>query len=635
MASSVANARVLRRKLVDLSSEYWTVPSESSGTEFDLTVSRNAADLTQEELAAELESVSVSDRSTCVSCGLSFETFVEQRHHFSTDWHKFNARRQTKGRPALTAQEFDSLDRHETGSLGSISASEDEMSSDEDHDASGGAGPSGDSSLEARMRARVVSSLKVEFEDPTQERMFLLLYKAALPDQVSLASLERRGAWAVIMSGGGHFAASIWDKAGNVVKHKTFHRYTSRRKQGGSQAVADAQGGKRIRSAGATLRRHGEQQLQNEVRSLLTSWAGTFEGVQCVYIRANVREKRDLLVGWEGSPLGPLADEDRVRSIPFPTRRATLKEATRCYEELMSVSVSPTSVGEALAKADADAVAAKKATRPVAPKKAAVPVVQKEKGTAHLKQRSEKPEKPAVIAPVEEPEISVPPPPPVDEDLLQVVRACVEGNIESLRKFLTATDRSNAKDVIFHPGYFAEIEPLSSAHANGLTLGLVGVAAVSGSAASVTWLLDEGVQPSLGSSPYLSTKSKAARTAMRRHWGLHPDSGLDYAGAGVPGPLDDAGEAAAAEKRRRDRQKKKGRKDAREEKEKPPEVLAREARAAAAERRLLGDSLCAHCRKDISGRVPFERLTFRYCSTDCISQHKSKLAEDARRARAS
>lgn len=48
----------------------------------------------------------------------------------------------------------------------------------------------------------------------------------------------------------------------------------------------------RIRSAGATLRRYGEEALQKEVHALLTEWRAEILDLQCVFIRASHREKR-------------------------------------------------------------------------------------------------------------------------------------------------------------------------------------------------------------------------------------------------------------------------------------------------------------------------------------------------------
>lgn len=81
---------------------------------------------------------------------------------------------------------------------------------------------------------------KIEFRDPMDMEKFVVLYKVALPDEERLESLVDRGSWAIILVGGGHFVAALWDVQGSLLKHKSFHRYTSRKKQGGSQAAADA-----------------------------------------------------------------------------------------------------------------------------------------------------------------------------------------------------------------------------------------------------------------------------------------------------------------------------------------------------------------------------------------------------------
>ncbi len=65
------------------------------------------------------------------------------------------------------------------------------------------------------------------------------------------------------MLGGGHFAGAVFEGA-NAVAHKTFHCYTVRAKQGGSQSSADNRSGtSHPKSAGASLRRY------NQVSSIL------------------------------------------------------------------------------------------------------------------------------------------------------------------------------------------------------------------------------------------------------------------------------------------------------------------------------------------------------------------------------
>lgn len=61
------------------------------------------------------------------------------------------------------------------------------------------------------------------------------------------------------MLGGGHFAGAVFE-GDKIVLHKTFHCYTVRARQGGSQSSKDNKSGG-SKSAGASLRRYNEQSL--------------------------------------------------------------------------------------------------------------------------------------------------------------------------------------------------------------------------------------------------------------------------------------------------------------------------------------------------------------------------------------
>src|SRR5208282_1532244 len=93
------------------------------------------------------------------------------------------------------------------------------------------------------------------------------------------------------MIGGGHFAAMVVSLApkqmrsssagplaceATVLAHKTFHRYTTRRKQGGAQSANDSAKGA-AHSAGSSLRRYNEAALTDEVRLLLQDWKGMID----------------------------------------------------------------------------------------------------------------------------------------------------------------------------------------------------------------------------------------------------------------------------------------------------------------------------------------------------------------------
>lgn len=88
----------------------------------------------------------------------------------------------------------------------------------------------------------VKQDVRAQFVDPTvtdDGKGYIVAHKAVLPDGATLGSFSGRGAWCIIMAGGGHFCAAIWDESGKRIQNKSFHRYTTRKKQGGSQSKAD------------------------------------------------------------------------------------------------------------------------------------------------------------------------------------------------------------------------------------------------------------------------------------------------------------------------------------------------------------------------------------------------------------
>ncbi|KAF9933995.1 hypothetical protein FBU30_003713 [Linnemannia zychae] len=148
--------------------------------------------------------------------------------------------------------------------------------------------------------------------------------------------------WTLIMIGGGHFAGIVMDLAGQIsthgrdmkiVAHKTFHRYTVRRKQGGSQATHGI-----ANSAGARIRMYNEEALKLEVREQLEGWSHWIKQSECVFVHAPGNNRKVLY--YEGSVISTADKQGRLRSIPFMTRRPTLTELKRAYQELTTVKVS-------------------------------------------------------------------------------------------------------------------------------------------------------------------------------------------------------------------------------------------------------------------------------------------------------
>jgi hypothetical protein len=174
-------------------------------------------------------------------------------------------------------------------------------------------------------------------EDLQEDPIALIRYKQIPP---SLATSPKHRTIALMMIGGGHFAAIIAsltpkiqknhssqdERQVDVIASKTFHRYTTRRKQGGAQSANDASKGN-AHSAGSSLRRYNESALQKEIRELLASWKDGLDACEFVFIRATGTANRRTLFGYDGAVLRN--NDPRIRGFPFTTRRPVPHQLTR------------------------------------------------------------------------------------------------------------------------------------------------------------------------------------------------------------------------------------------------------------------------------------------------------------------
>ena len=329
---------------------------------------------------------------SCGLCGVDFKNFTDQRRHMRSDWHNYNLRQKTNGLATVGESEFERL--IEDLDL-SISGSEASSSEDEVNDHKGDVL----SSLlkkQARVNDPKVSSDEAAKQSKPRGTPLLWFSSSKLPPQMSLgvykalfsqseqeitvsvealqkrqldsvmtqgqsqigsnAQQVRKGATGprvfLCMIGGGHFAGMVVSLTPKVVKnssghderqaiviaHKTFHRYTTRRKQGGSQSANDSSKGN-AHSAGAGIRRHNEAALELEVRQLLAEWKTMIQECELLFLRATGSTNRKTLFGqYEGQPFRQ--NDSRIRSFPFSTRRATQSELMRAFVELTRVKVS-------------------------------------------------------------------------------------------------------------------------------------------------------------------------------------------------------------------------------------------------------------------------------------------------------
>lgn len=333
--------------------------------------------------------------TSCVLCDAKLPDAQEQRRHVKSDWHGYNLKQKIRGGNQVTEIEFDKLveDLNESLSGSDASDSEDEDDPKEstlttllkkqarigqpeadeiDEFASKrrkrGAGkppliwfsttllPSNTSlgfyrtlftTAEQEQGSDLVKVLRNKQLQPTSSKP-----SPDGSDGVPLPSTMTSPHIFLCMIGGGHFAGMIVslapkvgkkstgaeDRQATVIAHKTFHRYTTRRKQGGAQSSNDSAKGA-AHSAGASIRRHNEAALESEIRTLLTEWKGFIDKSQLIFIRATGSSNRRTLFGpYDGQVLR--SNDPRNRGFPFSTRRATQKELMRSFVELTRVKIS-------------------------------------------------------------------------------------------------------------------------------------------------------------------------------------------------------------------------------------------------------------------------------------------------------
>ncbi|CAG8587251.1 8732_t:CDS:10 [Diversispora eburnea] len=318
-------------------------------------------------------------RPTCLACGnLSFADVEQQRAHYKLDWHRFNVKRRAVGlslgstnHVPVSEQEFEELMGGE--SLSSISGSETLCSDSSSQEDSTNEFLNDDiNDINEIVEVEKRNSQPILWftsSNILEDKIYLGVYKnilhnrggegSPLNDIKNLINPEdyKPKYWSMFIMGGGHFAGLILDIVQNlevtnpkeikVIVHKTFHRYTTRRKQGGSQTNSDKAKGK-SKSAGASLRRYNEDALRDDIRSLLHQWKSMIDQSKLVFIHAPSYNKK-MIYNYDGAVLKK--DDPRIRSFPFSTRRATFNELKRCFIEFTTVKVLRKS-GETLQNED-------------------------------------------------------------------------------------------------------------------------------------------------------------------------------------------------------------------------------------------------------------------------------------------
>ncbi|MEE6488984.1 hypothetical protein FKM82_015456 [Ascaphus truei] len=607
----------------------------------------------------------VSDRMSCSACQCTFDSREEQKEHYTLDWHRFNLRRRIQGAASLSADEFQ--DRTRAGDVSSISGSDSESSDDGELDTS--PGPSADSTTNC-VPGLSSRSQRVLFRN--SQGQLLSLYRCVLgeskdsdlkPEQLwsCVRSMQEQPVLVILMAGGGHFAGAVY-RGNEVLKHKTFHRYTVRAKRGTSQAVHDAQNRSHMaKSAGAALRRYNQAAMITDINQLLQSWSEHVAEARSIFLRAP-RSDRTLFLG-RNSPI-PLKDP-RVYSIPFITRRATFREVQRVHTQLFTLQVYEKDVPLSL-------VTGKRA-RPVRQRR---PVQRETRDeTADPPDLSEDEEPVAEELIVEELTLST-----LDlrEFEIQPKRkkkkkrregkvigsgdelcrlrntlftCCKTGDSETAKRILRdLLPRAAPPPPSADPPATVEVGNLDRLVNERLPVEertMLHVAASAGHGEVACLLMDAGWDPAFRDSetqtPYSLSADKLTRNWFRKYRADNPER-YNYIKSQIPEPVSAEAEIRKNEKKRAQKAQRKLREKEekaerirREEEEAVKERFAalsdREKRALAAERRLatqlnqttgLETSVrrCWQCGESLLGKVPFQYLEYSFCSTRCLQEHR-------------
>ncbi|EON99639.1 putative ankyrin repeat-containing protein [Phaeoacremonium minimum UCRPA7] len=377
----------------------------------------------------------------CSLCGLSFATVLDQRSHQKSDLHHYNLKQKLRGQKSVSETEFEkllgNLDESLSGSDPSESDDDEDETSrkettlsallkkqatlagrnntrdgDEEEEEWGrkkkrGTGKPplmwfGSPVLPENTYFGIYRTIFTSEELAKEEDILEAIKKRQLPPLAlpkvakdgTLPPIAYKGPYIFLcMIGGGHFAAMVvslaprqvksssagpMNREATVLAHKTFHRYTTRRKQGGSQSANDNAKGN-AHSAGSSLRRYNEQALVDDVRQLLQDWKGLLDTSDLLFVRATGATNRRTLFGpYDGQVLN--ASDPRLRGFPFSTRRATQNELMRSFIELTRLKVREIVPVDPSTAIDEKA----KPQTPNKPVKPAAPKLSEEEETAQL-----------------------------------------------------------------------------------------------------------------------------------------------------------------------------------------------------------------------------------------------------------
>mmetsp|Transcript_20486 Transcript_20486/g.42788 ORF Transcript_20486/g.42788 Transcript_20486/m.42788 type:complete len:702 (+) Transcript_20486:149-2254(+) len=459
----------------------------------------------------------------------------------------------------------------------------------------------------------------------------------SLSEHLSSAS---SGLVVVLLVQSGRFAGGIF-RHGRCLAHRATARYTVRKGQGKAQSAQD--GSRRPKSVGSQLRRAGEEQLNEDVKSTLMEWHEKgYTNKACLIFLACPKTMGSTIFSPSDSNNTKTKnknknnadfmlskDDDRIRKIPFDVGRATFHNAQVVYEVMMGVDLChvrntvQTSIEEGVDGSN-EVLSSTKTTE------------QSAKIDPEEEKRKRK----------EELELDLP--------MTPLHSAARDGNLTVLLDLLNKNQNNNDDSLdVDQPAGYDCMTPLHFAAAASAKVDPVTASAL------VTALLvqahsDPSVVDASGRPPYFLAKHDKIREAFRKARAILGEEYCDWDGGAKVGPplTEDDLEA----KKEKEREKKRRQKARQKEKKAKARAAAQEAektrvteeetKKAAEEAKRVRDGLsakptgpnvCDFCGKVCKGRNAsknmFRRLDYKYCSTECVTKHKRELMAAAAMAR--
>ena len=328
------------------------------------------------------ESIGSTTLSSSTAPGITFANVQELHAHYKSDYHRYNLKQKINDLPLVSLPEFERRIDEGFSSLSASSSSSETSSSEGSADDESGESTSNGREVGLK---RQINSLHPGRRTENligvihlQSKMGVYIFACATrpSDEIcasnipkgnrveekrsdgntsardlvlnTVFSCQQSSKWVVLLYSAGHFAGAIFENGKSKI-HRSIHRYTTRRKQGGSQSRFD-QGGKGMaKSAGSQIRRHNEKMMLVEVHDLLSvKWAEEISTCSKIYISCAKRNRSVFFgkntPGKKGVPALSKLDE-RIFWVPFATRRPTTTEAERVCKMLGTVHIVDTSSG--------------------------------------------------------------------------------------------------------------------------------------------------------------------------------------------------------------------------------------------------------------------------------------------------